>query len=130
MNAQSSGQRTGKLLMAKKILVAAGTQTGAGVDTRDFVGSLDAVIATEGDNGDGGATIVFTFLTSSDNTTFATYAGAPTPITVTAASALNTAGIDTRATGVLRYVQLKGLTASTTATFNTAAIAVGTKQVQ
>jgi hypothetical protein len=128
MNLTSSGNRIGKLLMAKKILVAAGTQTAAGLDTRDFIGTIDAIVASEGDNGDGGATIVFTVLTSSDNATFATYAGAPTPVTVTAASAINTLAIDTRATGIARYVQLKALTASTTATFNTAAIAYGVKQ--
>lgn len=130
MNVQSSGQRTNVGLMAKKVLVAAGTQTGTGVDTRDFVGALDAIIVSLGDNGDGGATIVYSVLTSADNTTFATYAGAPTPMTQTAANATHTFAIDTRATGVARYVQLKALTSSTTATFNVAATASGTKQVQ
>lgn len=129
MNVQSAGQRSWKLAMAKKILVAAGTQTAVGIDTRDFIGAIDLIIATEGDNGDGGATVVFTVLTSSDNTTFATFSGAPTPVTVTAASAINTMAVDTRATGISRYIQLKALTASTTATFNTAAIAGGVKQV-
>lgn len=129
MNVQSSGQRSAVKLMNKKILVAAGTQSTA-FDSRDFVGSLDAVIYSDGDNGDGGATIVFSFETSADNTTYVTYAGAPTPITVTAASATNTCAIDTRATGCLRYIRFKALTASTTATFNVAAVAHGTKQVQ
>lgn len=129
MNVQSSGQRVYKTAMAKKILVAAGTQTAAGIDTRDFIGTIDVIVASEGDNGDAGATIVYSVLTSADNTTFATFAGQPTPVTVTAASAINTLSVDTRATGISRYIQFKGLTASTTATFNTAAIASGVKQV-
>lgn len=130
MNIQSSGQKSPVLLMAKKVLVAAGTQTGTGIDTRDYVGVMDALIASEGDNGDNGASIVFTVLTSADNTTFATYAGAPTPVTVTAASARNNIAIDTRASGIQRYIQLKALTSSTTATFNVSAQATGVKQVQ
>jgi len=129
MNAQSSGQNTAVRLLVKHILTAAGTQSES-FDSRDFVGALDAIIFTNSPNADGVSTIVFTFTTSSDNTTFVTYSGAPTPITVTAAAATNTCAIDTRATGCLRYIRLTGTMSSATSTMTTAAVARGVKQVQ
>ena len=128
MNSDLNGVLTDVKLMAKKILVAAGTQTAAGVDLRDFIGELMVIIATEGDNGDGGATIVVSILGSADNTTFATFAGAPAPTTITAASALNSVSVDTRNPACPRYIQAHALTASTTATFVTGVVGLGLKQ--
>lgn len=129
MNAQSAGQLTPVKLLTKHILTAAGTQSDS-FDSRDFVGQLDGVIFTNSPNADGVSTIVFSWTTSSDNTTFVTYAGAPTPITVTAAAATNTCAIDTRATGVLRYIRTTATMSSATSTMTVAATARGIKQVQ
>lgn len=129
MNVQSSGQNSVVRLLVKNVLTAAGTQSES-FDSRDFIGQLDGVIFTNSPNADGVSSIVFTFTTSSDNTTFVTYAGAPTPITVTSAAATNTCAIDTRATGVLRYIRLTGTMSSATSTMLVSATARGVKQVQ
>src|SRR5512146_2979061 len=91
-----NGQLAAGALMAKHVLVAAGTQTAAGVDLKDFVGECKAIIY--GVQGSAECAIVFSFQDSSDNSTFATFAGAPTPITTTAASLLTAVAIDTRNT--------------------------------
>jgi hypothetical protein len=120
-----NGQLTHVALMSKKILVAAGTQTADGVDVRDFIGNLKVTIHSLGDNGDGGATIVYSLQDSADNTTFAALSS-PAPVTVTAASFTTSIAVDTRATR--RYLQAKALTASSTATFVAGIIGVGLKQ--
>lgn len=118
------GQLSVGKLCADHLLVAAGTQTFAGVDLRDYVGNVVAAITATQDSAD--ATVVVSFLESSDNSTFATWAGAPTPVTITGTNVATSVAIDTRATK--RYVQAKLLTASTTATFDIGIAAVGLKQ--
>lgn len=120
-----NGQLTAVGLMSKKILVASGTQTAAGVDLRDFVGNLKVTIHSVGENGDGGATIVYSFLDSADDTTY-TALTTPAPITVTAATVTTSVSVDTRA--VRRFLQAKALTASTTATFTVGIVGAGLKQ--
>ena len=121
------GHVTTSKLMCKNILVASGTQTAAGVDVKDFIGELAVIIATESQAADGSTTGVFTLQDSADNTTFATFAGAPTPVTVTAASAQSTVTLDQR--NCRKYVQAKAVVTGTTATFATYIGLVGVKQV-
>lgn len=125
LNPDLNGALTASTLLTQKILVAAGTQTGVGVDLQGYVGNLMIILSSVGGNTDGGATITYSLLDSADNTTYAALT-TPTFAAVTAASALVTVALDPRL--VRRYVQFKALTASTTATFTTAAIAVGLKQ--
>lgn len=108
------------------LLVAAGTQTYAGVDLKDFVGDVSGIINLA--QGSAGATVVVSWLDSADNSTFATFAGAPTPLTLTDTNLITAVQIDTR--NCKRYVQAKYLTASTTATFDLSTVIVGVKQVQ
>lgn len=124
LNPDLNGSLTATTLLNKKILVAAGTQTGAGVDLTGYVGNLMVILSSVGENGDGGATMTYSLLDSADNTTFAALT-TPTFAPVTANSATVTVALDPRA--VRKYVQFKALTSSTTATFTTAAIIVGIK---
>lgn len=112
-------------LCADHLLVDGGTQTFAGVDLQDYIGNVAAVITATQDSA--GATVVVSFLESSDNSTFATWASAPTPVTITGTNVATSVAIDTRATK--RYVQAKLLTTSTTATFDIGIAAVGIKQL-
>ena len=107
------------------LLVADGTKTYAGVDLKDYVGTVKALTTLNQESG--AATVVVSWLDSADNSTFATFAGAPTPLTLTQTNLLTYSTIDTR--NCKRYVQVKYLTASTTATFNLATVLVGTKNV-
>ena len=125
LNPDLNGALTATTLLTKKILVAAGTQTGVGVDLTGYVGNLMIVLSSVGENTDGGATITYSLLDSADNTTFAALT-TPTFAAVTSASSLLTVALDPKA--VRKYVQFKALTASTTATFTTAAIMVGLQQ--
>jgi hypothetical protein len=124
LNPDLNGALTATTLLNKHVLVAAGTQTGVGVDLTGYVGNLMIVLSAAGANTDGGATITYSLLDSADNTTF-TALTTPTFAAVTAASTLATVSLDPKA--VRRYVQFKALTTSTTATFTTSAVMVGLK---
>jgi hypothetical protein len=124
LNPDLNGALTATTLLNKHVLVAAGTQTGVGVDLTGYVGNLMIVLSAAGANTDGGATITYSLLDSADNTTF-TALTTPTFAAVTAASTLATVALDPKA--VRRYVQFKALTTSTTATFTTSAVMVGLK---
>ena len=124
LNPDLNGALTSTTLLNKHVPVAAGTQTGAGVDLTGYVGNLMVILSAAGANGDNGATITYSLLDSADNTTF-TALTTPTFAAVTAASTLATVALDPKA--VRRYVQFKALTASTTATFTTSAVMVGLK---
>jgi hypothetical protein len=127
LQADLNGSLTALQLCAKRVAVGAGTQTFAGVDLKDFIDNVKIAIVHNEFSGSGVSSIQYSLLDSADNTTFATFAGAPTIAANTAASATIEAALDTRA--CKRYVQLKALTASTTATFDIGAVAVGLKQV-
>jgi len=71
MNPDLNGSLTATTLFNKHLLVAAGTQTGAGVDLTGYVGNLLIVLSAAGANGDNGATVTYSLLDSADNTTFA-----------------------------------------------------------
>lgn len=114
-------------LCAKRVAVGAGTQTFAGVDIKDFIAGAKAIITHNELSGSGATSIVYSFLDSADNTTFAASSYLPTPVTTTAAAPMIEIAVDTR--NCKQYVQLKALTASTTATFDVAAILVGLKQI-
>ncbi len=123
---------TAKTLCAKRVAVGAGTQTFAGVDLKDFIGSCKITVDHNELSGSGATSIVYSFLDSADNTTFAASSYLPTPVTTTAASGTSGAPIvevtlDTR--NCKQYLQLKALTASTTATFDIGAQIIGFKQV-
>ncbi len=127
MTPDLNGQLTAAALCANRVAVGAGTQTFAGVDLQDFINNCKIVIKHNEVSTSGVTQIVYSFLDSADNTTFAASANLPTPTTTTAAAPLIEIALDTR--NVKRYVQLKALTASTTATFDVAAILVGLKQI-
>jgi len=128
MNLQNNaGQHTGVNFFTAHALVAGGTATFAGVDVKDFVGDIALVLAST--NAVAGTGAAVTLLHSSDNSTFATWAGSPTFALVTsAAQGPLSASLDTRS--CLRYVQAKHVVTGTTATFDLALIGVGVKQNQ
>ena len=129
MNVQNhDGRDTAVNFVTRRVLVAAGTATYAGVDLKDFVGDLKVVLSTFSPIADGSTTALISFLDSSDNSSFATFAGAPTFAPITAATGLATVTLDTRA--CRRYVQAKHVVTGTTATFDIAVVGVGTKQNQ
>lgn len=109
------------------LLVAAGTQTYAGVDMLTFIGICKLTFTWAGAAADGSHSLQVSILDSSDNTTFAASTGLPTFAAMTATSGTVSLGLDTRA--CKRYIQGKLLTASTTATFRCAMIGVGLAQV-
>lgn len=127
MNPDINGQLTALTLCAKRVAVGAGTQTFAGVDLKDFINNCKIVISHNELSASGVTNIVYSFLDSADNTTFAATAGLPTSVTTTAATLTQEIALDTR--NVKRYFQLKALTASTTATFDVASHIIGLKQV-
>jgi hypothetical protein len=127
MNPDINGQLTALTLCAKRVAVGAGTQTFAGVDLRDFINNCKIVIAHNELSGSGSTSIQYSLLDSADNTTFAASAGLPTVAANTAASPTLEIALDTR--NCKRYVQLKALTSSTTATFDIGAFAIGLKQI-
>ena len=122
-----NGQLTALTLCAKRIAVGAGTQTFAGVDLRDFVNNCKVVISHTELSGSGATSIIYSLQDSADNTTFAASAYLPAAVTTTASAPTIEIALDTR--NCKRYVQLKGLTASTTATFDVGAHVIGLKQV-
>lgn len=115
------------LIPAVNLLVAAGTQTYAGVDVKDYIGEIKLVFTHAGAAADGSNSLQVSILDSADNTTFAASAGLPTFAAITASSGTVSVGLDTKA--CKRYVQGKLLTSSTTATFRSACVGVGLKQV-
>lgn len=127
MNPDINGQLTASQLMAKNILVAAGTQTAAGVDVSQFIENCKIIVTYTGAAADGSHSMQYSILDSADNTTFAATAGLPTFAATTATSATLSVALDTR--NCRKYIQLKALTSSTTATFITGAVVVGMSQV-
>lgn len=125
--ADLNGSLTALQLCAKRVAVGAGTQTFAGVDLKDFINNVKICITHNELSGSGATSIQYSFLDSADNTTFAATAGLPTVAANTFASPMIEVALDTR--NCRQYLQLKALTASTTATFDVAAVAVGLKQV-
>ncbi len=113
--------------MAKNIAVSSGTQTAAGVDVSTFIENCMIVITHNESSASGVTSIQYSVLDSADNTTFAATAGLPTVAAVTAASATTKIPLDTRL--CKKYVQLKAVTASTTATFQVGAVVIGLAQV-
>lgn len=114
-------------ILPVNLLVAAGTQTYAGVDLQTFIGVIKLTLTWAGAAADGSHSLQASILDSADNTTFAASAGLPTFAAQTATSGTVSVGLDTRA--CKRYVQAKLLTASATATFRTAMTGVGLAQV-
>lgn len=115
------------LIPPANLLVAAGTQTYAGVDLQDYIGIIKLTFSHAGAAADGANSLAVSILDSADNTTFAATAGLPTFAAITADSGTVSVGLDTR--NCRRYVQGKLLTASTTATFRSSMVGVGLKQV-
>lgn len=127
MNPDINGQLTPLILCAKRVAVGAGTQTFAGVDLRDFINNCKITISHNELSASGVTSIQYSLLDSADNTTFAASAYLPTVAANTAAAPTIEIPLDTR--NCKRYLQLKALTSSTTATFDVAAILVGLKQI-
>lgn len=117
-----------------RLAVGSGTATSLGVDVRDFVGTLTIAVGHKEVSTSGATSIVYSILDSADNTTFAASTGLPAAQTTTH-SYVGAAGFADALTYELdtksckRYVAVKALTASTTATFDIAAIGMGVKQI-
>lgn len=124
----TDGGQSVVILAVKHGLVASGTATFAGVDIQDFVGEVKLILNSTTPVADGSTTLQGSLLHSADNTTFVTWADAPTFSAITGTSSTQTASLDTRKTS--RYVQFKHVITGTTATFTHACIGVGTKQSQ
>ncbi len=127
MNPDIAGQVSVSQLMAKNIAVASGTQTAAGVDLMSFIENCIVIITHNETSASGVTSIQYSLLDSADNTTFAASSYLPTVAANTSAAATIKISLDTR--NVKRYLQLKALTASTTATFAVGAVVVGLNQV-
>ncbi len=108
-------------------VVASGTVTFAGIDLRDYIGTIALLLTTSSTTATGNTGVQMSLLDSADNSTFATFAGAPTFSLITAATELQKIILDTRA--CRRYVQPKHVITGTTATFAMAIVASGIKQV-
>lgn len=115
------------LIPAVNLLVAAGTQTYAGVDIQDYINNIKLTFTHAGAAADGSNSLQVSILDSADNTTFAATAGLPTFAAITADSGTVSVALDTR--NCRRYIQGKLLTSSTTATFRSALVGVGLKEV-
>jgi hypothetical protein len=114
------------LIPPVNLLVAAGTQTYAGIDVQEYIGNIKLIFTHAGAAADGSNSLQVSILDSADNTTFAASAGLPTFAAITASSGTVSVALDTRA--CKRYVQGKLLTSSTTATFRSALVGVGLKE--
>lgn len=114
------------ILAVKHGLVAAGTATFAAIDLIDYIGEVKLILNSTSPVADGSTTLQASLLHSADNTTFVTWADAPTFSAITGTSSTQTVSLDTRKTS--RYVQFKHVITGTTATFTHACFAVGTKQ--
>lgn len=127
MSPDINGQLATSPLLVKNVLVAAGTQTAAGVDVQTFIENAKITVSWTGAASDGTTSMQYSILDSADNTTFAATAGLPTFAAVTATSGTVSVALDTR--NCKRYIQGKALTSSTTATFVTAMVITGLAQV-
>lgn len=127
MNPDINGMLTTSPLLVKNVLVAAGTQTAAGVDLMTFIENCKITVSWTGAAADGSTSMQYSILDSADNTTFAATAGLPTFAAVTATSGTMSVALDTR--NCKRYIQGKALTSSTTATFVSAMFVTGMPQV-
>lgn len=114
------------LAPATKVAVGSGTQTYAGVDIRDYVGIIKAVISHESDHNLATNNVVYSIQDSADNSTFAANTDV-TPLTTTASLVLGTLSIDTRK--CKRYIQAKIVNTGTTQTVDFSMVGVGLKQV-
>lgn len=114
-------------LCAKRVAVGAGTQTFAGVDLKDFIDSCLISIQHSELSASGVTSIQYSLLDSADNTTFAASAYLPTVAANTSDAAAIQISLDTE--NCKRYLQLKALTSSTTATFDIGAQIIGLKQI-
>ncbi len=122
-----NGALSNEVLINKNLLVAAGTQTAAGVDLRDYIGECKVILTWSGAASSGANSLQASILDSADNTTFAANTHA-TFAAITAESGQVSVGLDTSKFN--RYVQGKLLTSSTTATFVSSMVLVGNKQVE
>ncbi len=131
MSPDINGQLTAKTLTTKRVAVGAGTQTFAGVDIKDFVDNCKIVIDHSELSTSGVTSIVYSLLDSADNTTFAASAYLPAAVTSTNSGGTGTpiAEIALDTDNCKQFVQLKCLTASTTATFDVGAFLIGLKQI-
>lgn len=127
MNPGIKDQYTSARLCAKRVAVGAGTQTFAGIDLLNFIGDILISINHTELSGSGATSIQYSFLDSADNSTFATQAYLPTVAANTADAATIEVGLDKHK--CRQYLQIKALTASTTATFDIGAVAFGMKQI-
>lgn len=110
-----------------RLAVGSGTQTFAGIDLLTFIDNVKICISHKEFSGSTVSSVQYSLLDSADNTTFAASAGLPTIAANTFASALIEVALNTRT--CKRYLQLKALTASTTATLDLSAVTIGIKQV-
>ena len=119
MQVQALDQLSAFKLINVTALVSAGTATFAGVDLRDYIGTVKIIAAGTSISDDGGeSTMTFSLLDSADNSTFATFAGAPTFAGVTGTGAVASVLLDTR--NCKRYIQGKHLCTGATATMRLA----------
>lgn len=117
---------THTILAVKQGLVASGTATFVASDMRDFIGDVKVILYSTSPVADGTTTLQASLLHSADNTTFVTWADAPTFSAITGTTSTQSVSLDTRKCS--RYVQFKHVITGTTATFTHACIAIGTKQ--
>ena len=115
-----------ELLPARNALVAAGTQTYAGVDIRDYVGKIKATYSSFMPHEAATNSIVLSINDSADNSTFAANTDI-TPVTYTASAATGDITIDTRK--AKRYIQGKHLFSGATMTVALSLVGVGKKRV-
>lgn len=120
------GLTTPSAFINTQVLVASGTGTVAGVDLRDFIGDIKLLLTVSQQSAGAGCQI--SLLHSTDNTTFVTWAAAPTFTNITGATSLQSVSLDTRTCN--RFVQGKHIVTGTTGSFAIALIGVGTKQSQ
>lgn len=126
MSADLAGELSAVHFLQKSIAVGSGTATVAGVDLKDFVGTMKIILTYAEINGLN-PSLAIHFLDSADNTTFAAIT-APSIATQTAtATQIVSTQLDTRA--VNRYVQAKHVQTGTTTTTVTSVVGIGLKQV-
>lgn len=116
-----------QLIPGKHGLVASGTATFAAVDLSPFIGEIKLILSSSSPITDGSTTLQINLLESADNTTFATWAAAPTFTPVTGSTGLVEVSLDTRATK--RYVQGRHVITGTTATHTFSLIGIGRKRL-
>ncbi len=105
------------------------TTTVAGVDMRDFIDDVLAVLSYKRPNASAGATLDVTFKDSPDNSTFTAISPTIGFAQVLAASTQGSATVAINTRAIQRYLQVSYITAGTTGTFDASVVAIGTKQV-